>query len=221
MRDTIFYPDVETLAGYAAGTLPQGMSLLVAAHLTYSPKSRDIVANMECAGAAAFDESPAEDLGAEAFNKTLQLIDEAPNACSVSPAQKTTYDDASILPRILQEHLTAPLDNLPWQFCLPGLHKYSLEGFEGEEVALIRARPGAQMLPHTHTGDEATLILSGKMQDGDTVYQAGDVAQADHDDDHRPCIVGDETCYCLIVMSGGMQFTGRFSRALNILNRVN
>ena len=37
------------------------------------------------------------------------------------------------------------------------------------------------------------------------------------EDDHRPKILGDETCYCLIVQQGSLHFTGRFSRVLNLL----
>jgi putative transcriptional regulator len=216
MRDDIIHPDAATLAAYAAGTLSDGFNLLIAAHLTYCPTCRKAVAQMEATGGNALEQSLEHELAPDSLDRTLAMLELPERALE----RTAPYDDTSPLPRVIQEALAQPLDDLSWQFCLPGLHQHVLDGFEDEDVALIRARPGAQMLPHTHTGDEATLILSGAMQDGEIIYRAGDVAQADHDDDHRPSIVGDETCYCLIVMSGGMQFTGRFSRALNLFNRA-
>ena len=216
MRDDIIHPDAATLAAYSAGTLSDGFNLLVAGHLTFCPTCRRAVAAMEVAGGHAFEQSLEQELAPDSLDRTLAMLD-LPEA---ETRKTATYDDTSPLPRVIQEALDTPLDAVSWQFCLPGLHQHVLTGYDGEDVALIRARPGAQMLPHTHTGDEATLVLSGAMQDGDIIYRAGDVAQADHDDDHRPSIVGDETCYCLIVMSGGMHFTGRFSRALNLFNRT-
>ncbi len=73
-----------------------------------------------------------------------------------------------------------------------------------------------RILQHTHVGDEATLVLTGSMRDGDRLLSRGDVAFADQNDDHHPEIVGDETCVCLVVLSGPMRFTGPVGRALNI-----
>ncbi|MBB5516159.1 putative transcriptional regulator [Rubricella aquisinus] len=210
------HPELETLASFAAGTLSDGMSLLVSSHLTYCPTCRKRVSLMEDVGGAFVCASDA-DMSDGALSAALAAIDGEGSV--PAPAKAAQYDDTSPLPRAIQDVIAAPLDDLPWQFRLPGLHEYKLSGFDGEDVSLIRAKPGARMLAHTHTGEEATLIFSGAMQDGDTVYRKGDVAQADHSHDHHPEIVGDEVCYCLIVMAGGMQFTGRFSRALNVLTR--
>ena len=63
-----------------------------------------------------------------------------------------------------------------------------------------------------------TLVLCGLMQDRGRTLGRGDVAIATDHDDHRPRIVGDETCICLVVMTGEMRFTGRLSRVLNYLS---
>ena len=49
------------------------------------------------------------------------------------------------------------------------------------------------------------------------MFRAGDLAINTEADDHKPRIIGDEVCYCLVVMDGGLRFTARFSRALNLL----
>lgn len=170
---------------------------------------------MEDVGGALVAASDA-DVAERSLEAALAAIEDDEPAVE---APKQDYDDTSPLPRLVQDLVGSSLEELQWQFRLPGLHEFKMSGFNGEDVSLIRARPGARMLAHTHTGEEATLIFSGAMQDGDTVYRKGDVAQADHSHDHHPEIVGDETCYCLIVMAGEMQFTGRFARALNVLTR--
>jgi len=93
-----------------------------------------------------------------------------------------------------------------------------MEGFEAETVSLVRARPGVRIPVHSHSGEEATLILAGQMRDADRVYCRGDVAAADDHDDHRPEIVGPDTCLCLLVLSGKLRFTGMFGPVLNLLN---
>lgn len=211
------HPESATLGAYAAGTLSDGMSLLVAAHMTYCPTCRRKVAAMEQVGGATLAQAAPVSMGHGALDSVFGLIDQPVPLVVTEQAPANPND--GILPRVLHDVVGASLEELDWSFRIPGLHEYTMSGFEQETVSLLRARPGTQMLAHTHKGDEATLILQGAMQDGDHVYRAGDVAQADHSHDHRPSIVGDETCYCLIVMEGGMQFTGRFGRALNILSR--
>lgn len=203
-------PHSEYLAAYANGTLSDGLSLLVAAHLTYCPDCRATVASLEAVAGGLFEDG--DDVSAPSIDAVFARIDAAP----IQPRHGERRP-AGLLPRPIQDAAGGDVDDLRWKFRMPGLHEYRLDGFEGEEVSLLRARPGAGMMTHTHSGEEATLVLSGQMQDGDQVFGKGDVSIADHNDDHSPRIIGDETCYCLIVLSGSVRFTGRMSRALNLL----
>jgi len=201
------------LSDYAAGSLSEGMSLLVASHLTYCPDCRRKVAGYEAIGAAGLSETQTRDVAAPSLEKALAELDRPDRAPSVQP------DSGSPLPAPIRHELGERFDDIGWKFRMPGLHERELSGFAGEHVSLLRVRPGTGMLHHTHEGEEATLILTGIMQDGDRVYRKGDVAMADHNDDHNPRVVGDEVCYCLIVMTGGMKFTGPMGRALNLFRR--
>jgi len=207
------HPSLLTLKAHALGQLAGGMDLLVSSHLTFCPRCRGIVAGIEEMSAATLRNAPAP-ASAPSLADTLAKLD-APE-----PATPVLVSDTdSIFPTAMQRFVPGKVDEIHWSRRLPGLYECELPMFEGEKVSLLKVMPGTSMLAHTHEGDEATLILQGQMTDGDKVYNRGDVAQADHDDDHSPHITGTETCICLIVMSGKVRFTGTLGRALNVLVR--
>lgn len=208
-----YHPAPETLAEYALGALAPGMELLIASHLTYCPECRKRVAQYEAMGGAALDINDPAQVTAPSLEATLAMIDTADESIVKSPTAP------SIFPSALQNLIPADQESIDWTFRLPGIYEHEMAGFGHEKVSLLKAKPGAKMLSHTHEGEEATLILSGQMQDDGKIYAKGDVAQADHDHDHRPEIIGEELCICLIVLSGNMRFTGTIGRALNVLMR--
>ena len=234
-------PDDQLLTDYAAGALPAGLSLLVASHLTFSPESRRRVAQLERIGGALLDLHATDPLGDETFAgpaptppsleaMMARLDREGPRAPAPAPAPERAAKPPAAAPGSpFPAPLRAAMDGLgldgtgpegvPWKKMLPGLSEYVIEGLgePHEEVSLLRARPGAPIFGHTHTGVETTLVLCGQLQDRGRVYEAGEVSIADHDDDHRPRIVGEDICICLVVMTGEMRFTGRLTRVLNYL----
>ncbi|MEM1278322.1 MAG: cupin domain-containing protein, partial [Pseudomonadota bacterium] len=157
------------------------------------------------------DEKPVA-MSAAALDDIFAAIDLAPGA-----PEEPIELDCGPLPKPVIEAVGMDFEDIQWKFRLPGVSEYELEGFAGEKVSILRARPGAAIPQHTHHGREATLVLAGALQDGGEVFRPGDLALNDEDDDHRPQIIGDEVCYCLIVMDGDLHFTGTFSRALNFL----
>ncbi len=209
-----YHPDPETLAEYAMGALAPGMELLVSGHLTFCPSCRSRTTSYEVLGGAALGDATQLDVSAPSLETTLAMLDEP-----VPPVPSGATAGHSVFPAALRSFVHQDEESINWTFRLPGMYEHELSGFGTEAVSLLKAKPGAKMLSHTHDGEEATLILSGQMQDGSRVYRKGDVAQADHDQDHTPEIIGDEMCICLIVMSGKMRFTGYLGRALNVLMR--
>jgi putative transcriptional regulator len=209
------HPSMAQLEAYAAGSLSDGFSLLVAAHLTYCPDCRRAVAAAEDVAAALVFDLPAPDSPADLppLDSVLARLDD-PQA--LVPSQPAATRAGDPLPAPVLKVLGSGVDAIDWKFRMPGLHEVELPGFDGEEVSLLRARPGVAILGHTHKGEEATLIFAGAMQDGNRIYRKGDVALADQSDDHRPRIIGDETCFCLIVLSDSIRFTGPVGRVLNM-----
>lgn len=211
------FPNDEILADYASGALSPGLSLLVACHLTYAPESRRRVADLETVGGLMLAEEQPNGIAPPSLDAVLAQLDAIGDAPAPRPRLAEPAGGDLILPAPLRALVGPDPSRLGWKFRLPGLSETHLDGFDGEEVSLLRARPGAPMFAHTHSGVEATLVLTGLMEDRGEVFGRGDVTIATEADDHRPRIVGDEVCYCLIVMSGNLRFTGPFSRALNLL----
>ena len=203
----------EILADYACGATSPGVSLLVASQLTHSPESRQVVREYERMGGILLAEEEAADMEPGALDRALSAIGDAPDALTAPRPRKP----AGPLPAPVMDHLGVGFDQIAWRFRLPGVSVYDFDGFGDEKVSLLRARPGASVPQHTHKGVEMTLVLQGCLEDSGVEYHTGDVAINDENDDHRPRILGDETCYCLIVQRGDLHFTGTFSRILNIL----
>lgn len=206
---------IDLLAAYADGSLSEGMSLLVASHLTYSAMSRRRVARFEAIGGALLSEAEAVPPSVNCLAGALDRI--RSDAGEPDPTDKPRAESqTSILPAPLRQRIGVDAGDIRWRFLLPGLSEYRLDGFNGEEVSLLSARPGVRILQHTHVGEEATLVLSGQLRDGDRVFGAGELALADATDEHHPEIIGSEVCICLVVLSGRMRFTGPVGRALNL-----
>ncbi|MEC9435508.1 MAG: cupin domain-containing protein [Pseudomonadota bacterium] len=236
----MLYPDDQVLVDYASGAISPGLGLLVATHLTFSPASRRRVADLEVLGGLLIESEPEPNIPPPSLAAALDRLDavtrfdldEEGGAAPIPPAaadESAGLDPMEapapgvepagrrLFPAPLRAFAGGDADDMDWKFRLPGLSECELAEIEGEEISLIRARPGAPMLSHTHSGVETTLILSGEMEDRGRIYRRGDVSIATSDDDHRPKIVGDETCICLVVMTGELRFTGTVSRVLNFL----
>lgn len=210
---TMAAPDL--LDAYATGAASPGVALAVACHLATLPMGvsgpRERVAATEAVGGALLLADAGEAMEAHALDRTLALLADEAGTGAARHAEPGPF------PQVLVDALGVDFDAIPWRFRLPGVSEHVLEGYGEEQVSILRARPGSSVPQHTHEGHEITLVLTGKMEDGGRVLRRGDLTVATESDDHKPRIIGDEICHCLIVMEGGLRFTGRFSRALNYL----
>jgi putative transcriptional regulator len=211
------HPTSDMLTAYATGSATEGVSLLVATHLTYCAGCRARIAEREAMSGALFVQGDAAEMGADALKTVLARLEdgsEPPRRDAANAPAAAPVMDATRLPHTI----TASLGDreLRWRFRMPGVSEIELPGSDGERISLIKVRPGASVPAHTHTAEEATLVLCGSLHDRDMVYKAGDVAIADVEDDHHPKAGPEGDCICLTVMAGGVRFTGAFGRALNI-----
>ena len=204
--------DDATLMAYAAGTLPQGMALVVACHLHWCPECRHRVKQAEAVGGALLDNISPVAVSDSALDDILASLDEVPAA---APKQvKTSEPNQTELPDPLSTYLNKSLDDLPWKWIGYGMYQVDLN-FGGKGAArLFKLAPGVSVPHHTHTGNELTLILRGSYSDEIGRFRRGDVADLDSDVLHQPIVDTGEDCICLIATDAPLKFTGIMGRLI-------
>ena len=63
------------------------------------------------------------------------------------------------------------------------------------------------MLPHSHDGNELTLILRGSFSDDVGRFTVGDIAALDSEINPQPLVDSDEDCICLIATDAPLKFS--------------
>lgn len=190
----VHHPDEEDLLGYASGTSPEWISLVVACHLTYCPECRSEAALLDDLGGVLLDSvdtSPASPLGVSA--NELRALPEPREV--VLPAMTVPG-----LPRPLAPYL--PREGTAWRFLAPGLRHIPLDfSVGGVPARVIRFAPGFTIPEHRHQGLEMVLVLNGRLSDSVTGedFRKGDLSRREVDTVHAQAIGRDEPCTCLVV----------------------
>jgi putative transcriptional regulator len=201
--------DDATLMAYSAGTLPQGMALLVACHLHWCPHCRERMHATDAVGGALLEQLPPSSLKADAFEQLLARLDEPEQELSTSAPEAGSNQ---ALPTPLAQLLDKPLDELPWKRIGYGVKQLDLHLSGPGAARLLRISPGVSVPHHTHGGNELTLILKGSYNDELGRFCQGDVADLDGEVSHQPLVDTDEECICLIATDAPLKFSGLVGR---------
>jgi len=196
----------DLIVAYATGAATDGVALAAAAHLTYCADCRRKVEAQEAIAGALLAESSAV-AGPDIANVLDRLDDGGESAAALN---------AGPLPAPVATAVGMDFDDIPWRFRLPGVYVHEMSNENGDDISLMKVRPGAVIPSHTHEAEELTVVFAGELEDGGATYKAGDISVADASVDHKPRAGGDTACICLAVLSGGVKFTGPFGRALNL-----
>ena len=212
----------DLLAAYAAGTLSEAESLVVATHSALCPDCRSAIAEFEAVGASFLEDLAPAAMDSGSLDSVLARLDEEePLSANVVrhpsayPAAASNGNDIS-LPQPLRGYVGGDLRDVAWRPVIRGLEEAELSVSSPEfNVRLIKVAPGAAMPQHSHQGQELTLVLTGAYQDGSGRFARGDVQIANSDVDHQPTAEAGEACVCLIVTDAPIKLTGRLGRLLN------
>ncbi len=191
--------DEALLLDFAAGSLPETLSILVATHLSLCPACRVKVADAEAVGGALLEALEPEALAPDALDRVLARLDAEPPG-EGTPEQRGEGG----LPRPLRAYLGDDLEALDWQPLAPGVDKVPLTPLSrapwrpAEEVCLVHLLPGAVAPHHTHAGIEATVIVQGGLADDSGNYELGDACIVDASVTHAPIGLPGEPCLCLV-----------------------
>ena len=210
------HPKNETLAEFAAGTLDEGRSLVVAAHLSMCAACRGVVAAFEAVGGHMLESIEPVALSEGAAARALAAIDSEPPraAAAARPAVRPVWQP--------EQQTLLGYDLGPWRWVSPGLHYRSVKTPQSGDtrVFMLKAVPGLKIPQHVHTGTELTCVLAGAFIHEGGRFAAGDCDDADQDDAHNPVIDDGDVCICLVAMQGNIRMTGFFGRMIQPLIRI-
>jgi putative transcriptional regulator len=211
------HPRDTTLADFAAGTLDDGRSLVVAAHLAMCAECREFVSSLEEVGGQLLNQIEPVAMTEGAAARALSLLPQQPGAARqprAAPASRPVWQPEQ---QTLLGHELGP-----WRWVSPGLHYRAVKMPVGSEarVFMLKAKPGLKIPSHTHTGTELTTVLAGAFIHEGGRYAAGDCDDADESDGHSPVIDEGEECVCLVAMQGQIRLNGMFGRLIQPFIRI-
>lgn len=201
------HPTDLTLTAYAAGTLPEGLAMVVATHLSLCPRCRHDARVLEAAGGALLSDLPPAMMAPDALTRVLARTTEVPTPPSAAP--------------ILHTGLPAPLDRCTfgrWWPVAPGLRWRPMRVTGRAWAGLLAVAPGRSMPRHGHAGLELACVLRGSFVDGSGRYAAGDIAEPETDHDLPPRVESDDPCICVIA-SEGVRLRGVLGSVQRLLGR--
>ncbi|WP_102109148.1 ChrR family anti-sigma-E factor [Oceaniglobus roseus] len=195
------------LMGYAAGSLPEAFSLLVASHVSLCDECRAQLETYETLGGVVLDGCGTCEMAPGALDDAMARILCAPPAPEAARPGK-----CPVLPRPLVEQIGGGLDAVRWRPLGGGVRHARLKADGSATVRLLHIPAGTKVPDHGHRGIELTMVLQGAFSDGDERFGRGDVEIADADLHHTPVAEAGQDCICLAVTDAPLKFNGVLQR---------
>ncbi len=207
--------DDATLMSFAAGSLPEALSAVVAAHVAMCPRCAAEAKRMEQVGACLIDE-----LRPEPVARPTPV--EAWRRASV-PEKKDSPRSACAAARDgVRAVIGSDLDALPWKRLALGVWHLplALSPGAGGGLRLLKVAPGHAIPEHGHGAAELTLVLRGAYTDETGRYGAGDVADVDEEIEHCPVADRETGCICLLASEKPARFKGVLPRLVQTFTGI-
>jgi putative transcriptional regulator len=223
MSDTRHHPTEDALLAYAAGTLDEAGSVLVATHLSLCPACRATVRAAEEIGGELMDAIRPGVAVATSVGDILDSVEREPVALhrDIRPKAAVKTGADTLLPQPVRAYVPDGLEALEWRWMGPGVRYARIfADRDGAKVGLMRIASGTRMPHHGHGGEEFTMVLAGGYSDALGSYRRGDVETADGEVVHQPVADQDGDCICLVVTRGDLKPTGLFARVLQPFMRM-
>lgn len=205
------HPSEATLLAYAAGSLDEASSVVVATHLGACPVCGEAVRVCEAVGGQLLATLEGADMAGSALSHALARLDKPVATAAVRAPAPAPAALGFALPNAL---LPYPLGR--WRWIAPGIRDIRVlprrPGRSG--LHLMRIAPGTAMPDHGHNGNELACILAGSYTDETGRFLTGDLAEMDTDGEHRPVADRREGCTCLIATDAPLRFRSLVARLL-------
>jgi putative transcriptional regulator len=208
-----FHISDDILTSYAAGSLDEASSLLVASHLTLCSHCRSRATGADMLGGYLLD-SLEETAVSPTMMADVMLHAQTPKSVDPSP-HGPSQSSHPLLPAPLGEYVGGDVSQLRWKRLAPKVHQVVIQTDDTRSMArLLRFGSGMTVPSHGHNGRELTLVLSGSLCDRDIILYRGDVAETDERTEHQPYAGTGDDCICLAVTDAPLRFKSIFARLL-------
>jgi len=206
----------EWLASYVAGSLSRAKRLLISCQASMKPELASRLSAMDAVGGAILESAQGEALSPDFMANLWGNIDQL-------PAQANDDNDTEDLEGTVTTWKPLPLEDflarngitLKWKKLGFGVSRATIANDNGEEIYLLKAKPGLKIPDHTHQGEEWALILQGGYHIGETGYGPGDLHREDENCVHSPIVDDDgEACITLVALEGSLKFSNPIMRVL-------
>ena len=204
----------QLLMGYAAGTLPEAFSLVVATHVSLCDECRARLAEYEAVGGEIMMDAGAAPMAEDALAATMALI------ANSNPAPKQETRTTGIFPTPLRDYVGGDKDAVRWRSVGGGVKQMILSTQGDATVRLLRIPAGSAVPDHGHNGTELTLVLQGAFADHTDHFGVGDVEVANEDLDHTPVAAEGEDCICLAATDAPLKFNSFLPRIAQKFVRI-
>lgn len=206
----------EILMAYAAGTLPEAFSLVVATHVSLCDECRAELAGYEALGGSVLETCGIAEMSDDSLEATLARI--AGRAPEPRPVRSPRSE--GIFPTPLRDYLGGDLEAVHWTRAGGGVRQAILTTARGATARLLHIPGGVAVPDHGHRGTELTLVLQGAFLDGDMRFGRGDVEIADEHVDHQPVAEMGADCICLAATDASLRFNTFAPRLLQPFLRI-
>ena len=201
--------------GYAAGTLPEAFSLVVATHVSLCDECRAQLAAFDALGGSIVEDAGEAELAKDSFSATLARIAAGP----AEPIRVRRPADA-VLPAPLADYAGGGLGQVRWQKLGGGVRQAILPTSREATARLLHIPGGVAVPDHGHRGTELTLVLQGAFRDGSDRFARGDIEVADASVEHTPVAEPGEECICLAATDAPLRFNALLPRLAQPFFRI-
>ena len=209
MSTTTHHLSDETLQDYAAGSLDVPMETLIACHLTMCARCRARASFADSVGGALLAGHDEVKVDASASDVLSRAVRDERSPVVARPVVPS-------VPRPLARLLPTDLDALDWRRVAPGIRQFNLGTRHRRHGAfkLLHLAPGTTLSEHGHSDRELTYVVRGSYTDEIGRFRAGDIADLDDHDQHRPLVDPGEPCIALIATHSPVRFNGMLGRIM-------
>ncbi|NNE41511.1 MAG: transcriptional regulator [Marinicaulis sp.] len=199
---TRHFPE-ELLLDYSTGALSKSWALAIDVHAEYCSECRATLNTFENFGGELLMRAEPAEVSEETRNAVLRTI------AMDAPANETaTAKSESVLPAVLRAVLGCDLEDIKWRSIGAGIKQKIIHSGDEAVARLLYIPAGVATPPHSHRGNEATVVLAGGFYDGDESFTLGDVEFTDQTEPHTPQAMNDGPCITLAVTDAPLKFVG-------------